>query len=76
MTKKEQLAEYVTQDVIAYLMENYNMDWDIAMQRFYLSQTFEKLQNFETGLYKESSSYVYDLLCDELLYGKIIQNEQ
>ena len=52
------------------------MDWDIAMQRFYLSQTFEKLQNFETGLYKESSSYVYDLLCDELLYGKIIQNEQ
>lgn len=36
---------------------------------------FEKLQNHETGLYRESSAYVYDLFRDEMNFGHIVQAE-
>ena len=39
------------------------------------TEVFEKLQDKETGLYCESSSYVYDLFCDELNFGLIVQAE-
>ena len=42
---------------------------------FYNSEVFEKLQDEETGLYKESSAYVYDLFKDEMNFGHIIQAE-
>ena len=41
----------------------------------YNSEVFEKLQDEETGLYKESSAYVYDLFKDEMNFGHIIQAE-
>lgn len=37
--------------------------------------TFEKLQDKETGLYMESSEYVYDLFKDEINFGRIVQAE-
>jgi len=45
------------------------------MDLFYSSQTFAKLNDIETGLYLESSDYVYTLFQDELNFGKIIQTE-
>ena len=45
------------------------------MNKFYNSKVFEKLQDEETGLYLESSEYVYDLFKDELNFGFIIQAE-
>ena len=35
----------------------------------------EKLQDIETGLYLESSAYVYDLFLNEMENGRLIQNE-
>ena len=75
MNKQDQLIEYVIQDVILFLMEDNQLEWDAAMQQFYLSETFEKLQDLETGLYRDSPAYVYDIFCDELKHGKITQNE-
>jgi len=37
---------------------------------------FDKVYDVETGLYKESASYVYELLIAELNDGKLIQKEQ
>jgi len=37
---------------------------------------FDKLIDIETGLYKEGSSYIYELLIDELNEGLLIQKEQ
>lgn len=51
------------------------MDFTEAMRLFYLSETYEKLLDGETGLYLESSPYVYDLFKDEYTYGKLIQAE-
>ena len=57
------------------LATDQNIEYDEAMNKFYNSEVFEKLQDEETGLYLESSGYVYDLFKDELNFGHIIQAE-
>lgn len=52
-----------------------NIEYDEAMNKFYNSKVFEKLQDIETGLYLESPEYVYDLFKDEMNFGRIIQAE-
>ena len=42
---------------------------------FYSSETFDKLSNYETGLYRESPWYVYELYQIEKQNGKLIQTE-
>lgn len=63
MTNQQQeMIEYTTQDVIRYLMEDNGITMEQAMEQFYMSNTFEKLSDIETGLYLEGSVYVYELL--------------
>lgn len=38
------------------------MTMEDAMEQFYLSWTFEKLNDIETGLYLEGSGYIYEML--------------
>lgn len=75
MTKQDQLMEFCVQDIIERIVKEHNIDYDEAMNLFYSSQTFAKLNDVETGLYLESSDYVYTLFQDELNFGKIIQTE-
>lgn len=62
MSKQEQLIEYIVQDIVDMFATEKNIGYDEAMNRFYNSEVFEKLQDRETGMYLESSEYVYDLL--------------
>lgn len=75
MTRQDQLMEFCVQDIIERIVKEQNIDYDEAMNLFYSSQTFAKLNDIETGLYLESSDYVYTLFQDELNFGKIIQTE-
>lgn len=75
MSKQDQLIEYIVQDVVDMLTTDQNIEYDEAMNKFYNSEVFEKLQDKETGLYLESSEYVYDLFKDEMNFGYIIQAE-
>ncbi len=75
MSKQGMLIEYITQDIIELLSEKMNIDFDEAMNIFYSSVTFEKLSDIETGLYLESSAYIFCLLSDELKVGTFVQNE-
>lgn len=75
MSQQDQLIEYVIQDIIYMMTMEQNMEYDEAMNKFYNSEVFEKLLDKETGLYAESSAYVYDLLQDELNFGHIVQAE-
>ena len=60
MNKKIQyLVNGITTDIIAYLMEDDDMNMPEAIVLFYNSETFEKLSDEATGLYIESSAYVY-----------------
>ncbi len=67
MCKQEQLIEYTIQDVVELLTVDQGIEYDEAMNKFYNSEVFEKLQDKETGLYLESPAYVYDLFRDETL---------
>ncbi len=75
MDKQEQLIEYIVQDIVDMFSSDQNIEYDEAMNRFYNSEVFEKLQDKETGLYMESSEYVYDLFKDEMNFGRIVQAE-
>lgn len=73
MNKRMQyLVEGITKDVIGYLIEDNGYDLPTALKEFYNSETFAKLSDETTGLYIESSSYVYEMLKDELKYGILI----
>ena len=59
-------------DMVMWLMEDFKYSLEEALDCVYNSELFERLQNLETGLYYESSGYNYELLKDELKYGKIV----
>lgn len=67
MTNEEYLKLFVSRDVISFIAEDDNIDIKTAMEKFYTSKIFEKLQDSETGLYRESGSYVYELYKDASL---------
>ena len=74
MIKQEQiqfLIEEMTREIIIYLMQDFGYDMDKAFEIFYNSDTFERLNNIQSGLYYQSSGYVYSFLKEELLAGKV-----
>ena len=75
MTKQSQLIEYCLQDIIEMIVNEHKVEYDEAMKMFLGSQTFSKLNDVETGLYLESSDYVYSIFQDEVNFGKIVQAE-
>ena len=75
MGKEQQMIEYMVQDLVEMLTETQSIEYDDAMRTIYDSQLYEKLIDIETGLYRESPSYVYGLLQDELNFGHIVQAE-
>ena len=66
---KPYLVEGITKDIIMYLMEDKGYDLMRALKEFYNSETFAKLYNEETGLYIESSAYVYEIFKEEMGYN-------
>jgi len=75
MSKKEQLMEYLVQDIVLKLMDDRGIDVEAAMNIFYNSVVCDKLHNGDTGLYLEGTLYVYDLLLNEIENGALIQEE-
>lgn len=62
MTNQQQeMIEYTTQEVILYLIEDKGITMEQAMEQFFMSDTAEKLNDIETGLYLEGSSYIYEM---------------
>lgn len=76
MDIRKELIEGIIQELVKYLCEEKYMEIEEAMEVVYNSIIFEKFSDVETGLYKESASYVYELLSDEINDGKLIQKEQ
>lgn len=76
MTEKQrQLIEFTIQDLVRYVVNDQKCSIQQGVSIVYNSMLLKKLQDVETGLYLESPLYVYDILKDELKYGKIVQNE-
>ena len=58
-------------DMVMWLMEDFKYSLEEALDCVYNSELFEKLQDLETGLYYQSSGYNYELLKEEIKYGKV-----
>lgn len=69
--KAQYLSEGIAKDIVAYLMEDEGLTLPEAIGLFHNSETFAKLSDPKTGLYIESSAYVYEILKSELKMGKI-----
>ncbi len=65
LEKLNYLVECITKDLIIFLVEDYNISMEDAMDIVYNSKTFAKLNDLQTHLYYESSAYVYELLKEE-----------
>jgi hypothetical protein len=75
MTTDQYLKLFAARDVIMYIIEDSGVDIATAMEQFYATTVFEKLQDTLTGLYQESAGYIYDLYRIERTYGRLIQTE-
>ena len=72
MSKRMQyLVEGITKDIIAYIIDDEGVDLSTAITQFLNSETFAKLSDENTGLYIESSAYVYEIFKDEMKYGRL-----
>lgn len=63
--------ECLTADLIEYLMEDYKINMHEAMNVLYESDTYLKICEPSTGLYFQSSKYVYSYLTSELDNGQL-----
>ncbi len=65
------LIELIVQEVVGLIVADENVEYDKAIDLFYTSTVFDKLSDTETGLYRESSAYVYELYKSEKKTGNI-----
>lgn len=70
---KEQINKYLVNRAVdkmtEYLMQDYNISIEQALDFIYNSDTYQKLENKATGLYIESPAYIYQLLENEYKVG-------
>ena len=63
------MKEGLTIDLVELLMTDFNLDYKEAMRVLYDSDLYAKLSDPATGLYFQSSLYVYSFLKSELQKG-------
>lgn len=72
MTKEIRfIIECLSADLVMLLMEEYGWDIKKAFDELYTSQTYERLNDMECGLYSESPVYIFQYLKNEIETGKI-----
>ena len=62
----QNMKEDIVKDLISRLMEERGLSMKDAFDVVYTSRLFEKLNNPKTGLYFQSSGYVYSFLIEEI----------
>ena len=67
----EYMKEALATDLAELLSKDFNMSISDAIDTLYDSETYTKLCNPASGLYFQSTQYVYSFLQEELRTGKI-----
>lgn len=62
----QNMKEEIVKDMISRLMDDRGLSMQEAFDAVYTSHLFEKLNDPKTGLYFQSSGYVYSFLTDEM----------
>jgi len=58
-------------ELAGFLMDDFHYTPQEAIDVLYTSETFERLQDNNTGLYYQSAGYVYSFLQNELSNAKV-----
>ncbi len=66
LTEFQNMKEEIVKDLISRLIDERGLTLAQAFDAVYTSQLFEKLSDPKTGLYFQSSGYVYSFLTEEL----------
>ena len=62
----QNMKEEIVKDMISRLMDERDLSLQQAFDAVYTSRLFEKLSDPKTGLFFQSSGYVYSFLLEEL----------
>ena len=62
----QNMKEEIVKDLISRLIDERGLSMEQAFDAVYTSRLFEKLNDPKTGLYFQSSGYVYGYLTEEL----------
>ena len=65
------MKEALAADLAEFLAKDFDMTITEALDAMYGSETYSKLCDPNTGLYSQSSQYVYSFLKNELLTAKL-----
>ncbi len=71
MTKETFMIEEISKEIIGLLMSERGLSMEDALRTLYTSDTYSKLIDLSTGLYSQSTAYVYEYLDKELSTGKM-----
>ncbi len=60
-SQKNAFAIYNMRDAVGLISERYHISYEEALLSFANSRVYDTLFDFETGIYKESPEYLYNL---------------
>mgnify|MGYP006907951743 CR=1 FL=1 len=63
------MVNCISKDIVGFLMSDYEKSLEESLNILYDSETFQKLSDPKTGLYFQSSRYVYQFLKNEIETG-------
>ena len=66
MSRESFMIEELVKDLVLKLMEEQKMSMSDALDAVYNSDTYEKILDLETGLFAQSTAYVYAIIQREL----------
>ncbi len=58
-------------EIAGYLVDDFHYTPQEAIDVLYTSETFDRLQDDDTGLYYQSAGYVYSFLQNELTKARV-----
>ncbi len=59
-------------EIAGYLVDDFHYTPEEAIDVLYTSETFDRLQDNDTGLYYQSAGYVYSFLQNELTKARVV----
>lgn len=71
MSKETFMIEELVKELSLRLMEERGLSMKEAMDTVYNSETYGKVLDLRTGLFAQSTSYVYSILETEILTGRM-----
>jgi len=71
MSKETFMIEELVKELSLRLMEERGLSMKEALDTVYNSETYGKVLDLRTGLFAQSTSYVYSILETEILTGRM-----